>query len=180
MRGITLVLSLVLILNAKTQGNQMQSVVDRFVKIALSDTVDSRTRVEALDWLGHSGNEKAISILISASYNENWDVRKQAIISLKYYDYENVHIRLTELSQDSDPKNQIIGTETLYLAYQEGNLNILVQFLNHEDAKIRLLAAQSFWYITDTEYIGILRRAYENETDPEVKRKLNSTILIRE
>lgn len=139
-----------------------------------------RTRVEALDWLGHSKNEMAIDVLISASYDENWDVRKQAIISLKFYNYEKVHRRLIQLSQDNNPKNRIIAIETLYLAYQEGDLNILVKLLDHKDPTIRLLAAQSFWYITDPEYIEVLRRAYENETVLEIKRKLNSAIFIRE
>lgn len=179
MRGFTLVLLLVLIVDAEEYFNQKQSVINRFVEIALSDTMDSRTRVEALDWLGHSENEMAIDVLISASYDENWDVRKQAIISLKFYDYESVHRRIFQLSQDDNPKNQIIATETLYLTYQEGNLNILFKFLDHEDPTIRLLTAQSFWYITDPEYISVLRHAYENETVPEIKRKLNSTIFIR-
>lgn len=142
--------------------------------------MDPRTRVEALDWLGHSKNEMAIDVLISASYDENWDVRKQAIISLKFYNYEKVHRRLIQLSQDNNPKNRIIAIETLYLAYQEGDLNILVKLLDHKDPTIRLLAAQSFWYITDPEYIEVLRRAYENETVLEIKRKLNSAIFIRE
>ncbi len=180
MRVITLVLSIGFIINAQAPINQKQLVIDRFVEIALSDTMDPKTRVEALDWLGHSENEMAIDVLISASYNENWSVRKQAIISLKFYDYESVHKRLIQLSLDSDLKNQIIAIETLYLAYQEGDLNILIKFLEHEDPTIRLLAAQSFWYITDPKYIEVLRRAYENEAVPEIKRKLNSTILIRE
>lgn len=180
MRGITLVLLFVLIADAQQYVNQKQLVIDRLVEIALSDTIDPTTRVEALDRLGHSENEMAIDVLISATHDENWEVRKQAIISLKFYDYERVHNRLIQLSQDTNAKNQIIATETLYLAYQEGDLNILVNYLDHEDPKIRLLAAQSFWYIADPEYIGALRRAYEKETLPEVKRKLRSTIIIRE
>lgn len=180
MKGIIVFFCLVFTINAQIHVHQKQSVIDRFVEIALSDTMYPRTRVEALDWLGHSKNEMAIDVLISASYDENWDVRKQAIISLKFYNYEKVHRRLIQLSQDNNPKNRIIAIETLYLAYQEGDLNILVKFLDHEDPTIRLLAAQSFWYITDPEYIEVLRRAYENETVLEIKRKLNSAIFIRE
>lgn len=180
MRKLTILLLLVLIIYGQEKTNQKQLVLDRLVEIAMNDTLDSKTRVEALDMLGHSENKIAIDVLISASYDENWDVRKQAIISLKFYDFENVHKRLIQLSHDNNPKNQIIAIETLYLAYQEGDLNILINFLNHEDPKIRLLAAQSFWYIIDPEFIGVLQRAYLNETDPEVKRKLRSTIIIRE
>lgn len=180
MRVFTLVLLFVLIVDAQEHVSQKQLVIDRLIKIALSDTMDSSTRVEALDMLGHSENEKAIDVLISASYDDNWDVRKQAIISLKFYDIENVYRRLIQLSQDTDPKNKIIAIETLYLAYHEGDLNILVNYLDHEDPKIRMLAAQSFWYIPDPEYLDVLQHAFENETVPEVKRKLRSTIIIRE
>lgn len=180
MRVFTLVLLFVLIVDAQEHVSQKQLVIDRLIKIALSDTMDSSTRVEALDMLGHSENEKAIDVLISASYDDNWDVRKQAIISLKFYDFENVHRRLFQLSQDTDPKNKIIAIETLYLAYHEGDLSILVNYLDHEDPNIRLLAAQSFWYIPDPEYLDVLQHAFENETVPEVKRKLRSTIIIRE
>ena len=68
----------------------------------------------------------------------------------------------------------------MYLAYQEGDLNILVNFLNHNNPKIRLLAAQSFWYIPNPEFLDVLKSAYEKETIPEIKRKLRSTIIIRE
>ena len=180
MRGLTLVLLFVSIVTAREHVIQNQSVINQLIELALSDTMDSRTRVEALDMLGHSENEKAIDVLISASYDDNWAVRKQAIISLKFYEIENVHRRLFELSQDPDPKNQIIAIETLYIAYQEGDLNILVNYLYHKDPKIRLLAAQSFWYIPNPEYLDVLQRAFENETVPEVKRKLRSTIIIRE
>ncbi len=180
MRLFTIFLLSVLIVDAHDHVKQTQALIDRLVEIAMSDTMDSRTRVEALDMLGHSENDMVIDVLISASYDEDWSVRKQSIISLKFYDFENVHKRLFELSQDTDPKNQIIAIETLYIAYQEGDLNILVNYLDHEDPKIRLLAAQSFWYIADPEYTGALQSAFDKETDPEVKRKLRSTILIRD
>jgi len=180
MRLFALVLLSVLIVDAHEHYRQAQDLIDRLVEIALSDTIDSKTSIDALDMLGHSGNEKAIDVLISTSYNDNWEIRKQAIISLKFYDYENVHKRLIQLSRDRDPKNQIIAIETLYIAYQEGNLNILVNYLNHEDPKIRLMAAQSSWYIPDPKYIEALKSAFEKETASEVKRKLRSTIIIRE
>lgn len=159
---------------------QNQSVIYQLIEIALTDSIDSRTRVEALDMLGHSGNEMAVDALLSATYDKDWDVRKQAIISLKFYDVENVHKRLIQLSQDNNPKNQIIAVETMYIAYQEGDLNILVNYLNHQSPEIRLLAAQSFWYIPNPEYIDVLKIAYEKETNSEIKRKLRSTIIIRE
>lgn len=58
MKGI-IVFFLVFIINAQIHVHQKQSVIDRFVEIALSDTMYPRTRVEALDWLGHSKNEMA-------------------------------------------------------------------------------------------------------------------------
>ena len=180
MRLVTILLLSVLIVYGHDHVNQNQALIDRLAEIATSDTIDSRTRIEAIDMLGHSENEHAIDVLISTSYDEDWGVRKQSIISLKFYDFENVHRRLFELSQDADPKNQIIAIETLYIAYQEGDLNILVNYLDHEDPQIRLLAAQSFWYISDPEYIDVLQLAFENENDPEVKRKLRSAIIIRE
>ncbi len=179
MRLFTIVLLFGLIVNAHDHIKQTQVLIDRLVDIATSDTIDSRTRIEAIDMLGHSENERAIDVLISTSYDEDWGVRKQSIISLKFYDFENVHRRLFELSQDTDPKNQIIAIETLYIAYREGDLNILVNYLYHNDPKIRLLAAQSFWYIPNTEYLDVLQRAFEKETVPEVKRKLRSAIIIR-
>lgn len=39
---------------------QEQSVINQLIEIAMSDTIDSRTRVEALDMLGHSGNAMAV------------------------------------------------------------------------------------------------------------------------
>lgn len=179
MRLFTIFLLSVLIVDAHDHVKQTQVLIDRLIDIAMSDTIDSRTRVEALDMLGHSENERAIDVLISTSYDEDWGVRKQSIISLKFYDFENVHRRLFELSQDTDPKNQIIAIETLYIAYREGDLNILVNYLYHNDPKIRLLAAQSFWYIPNPEYLDVLQRAFEKETVPEVKRKLRSAIIIR-
>ena len=180
MRGLILVLLFVSIVTAREHVIQNQSVINQLIELALSDTMDSRTRVEALDMLGHSENEKAIDVLISASYDDNWAVRKQAIISLKFYDVENVHKRLIQLSQDNNPKNQIIAIETMYIAYQEGDLNILVNYLNHQNPEIRLLAAQSFWYIPNPEYLEVLKIAYGKETNSEIKRKLRSTIIIRE
>ena len=130
MRLFTLFLLSVLIVDAHDHVKQTQALIDRLVDIATSDTIDSRTRIEAINMLGHSENESAIDVLISTSYDDDWDVRKQAIISLKFYDFENVHKRLFELSQDTDPKNQIIAIETLYIAYQEGDLNILVNYFH--------------------------------------------------
>lgn len=179
MRLFTIFLLSVLIVDAHDHVKQTQALIDRLVDIATSDTIDSRTRIEAIDMLGHSENERAIDVLISTSYDEDWGVRKQSIISLKFYDFENVHRRLFALSQDTDPKNQIIAIETLYIAYREGDLNILVNYLYHNDPKIRLLAAQSFWYIPNPEYLDVLQRAFEKETVPEVKRKLRSAIIIR-
>ena len=68
----------------------------------------------------------------------------------------------------------------MYVAYQEGDLNILVNYLNHQNPEIRLLAAQSFWYIPNPEYLEVLKIAYGKETNSEIKRKLRSTIIIRE
>ncbi len=180
MKKLIILLILISIVIGHEHVAQKQAVLNQLIEIAMTDSIDSRTRVEALDMLGHSENAMAIDALLSASYDEDWDVRKQAIISLKFYDVENVHKRLIQLSQDNNPKNQIIAIETMYLAYQEGDLNILVNYLNHENPKIRHLAAQSFWYIPNPEYIDILKKAYEKETIPEIKRKLRSTIIIRE
>lgn len=180
MRKLIILLILITFVTGHEHVIQNQSVINQLIEIAMTDSLDSRTRVEALDMLGHSGNEMAIDALLSATYDNDWDVRKQAIISLKFYDVENVHKRIIQLSQNSNPKNQIIAIETMYLAYQEGDLNILVNYLNHQNPKIRLLAAQSFWFITNPEYLDVLKIAYEKETNSEIKRKLRSTIIIRE
>ncbi|MEE8340759.1 MAG: HEAT repeat domain-containing protein [Candidatus Neomarinimicrobiota bacterium] len=180
MKKLIILFILISIIIGHEHVAQKQAVINQLIEIAMNDSIDSRTRVEALDMLGHSGNEMAVDALLSATFDEDWDVRRQAIISLKFYDFENVHNRLIQLSQDNNPKNKIIAIETMYLAYQEGDLNILVNYLNHQNPKIRLLAAQSFWYITNPEYLDVLKGAYEKETIPEIKRKLRSTIIIRE
>ena len=180
MRKLIILSILITIVTGHEHVIQKQSVINQLIQIAMTDSIDSRTRVEALDMLGHSGNELAIETLLSATYDGDWDVRKQAIISLKFYDVENVRNRLIQLSQDNNPKNQIIAIETMYIAYQEGDLNILVNYLSYENSEIRLLAAQSFWYISNPEFLDVLKNAYEKETNPEIKRKLRSTIIIRE
>ncbi len=181
MRKLIILLLLVSIVIGSEHHKKNPNVINRLIEIALNDKLDSRSRVEALDMLGHSENELVIDVLLSASYDENWDVRKQAIISLKFYDFEKVHKRLNQLSQDSEnPPNQIIAIETLYLAYGEGDLNILANYLKHQNPKIRLLAAQSFWYIPNPEFLDVLKESYEMESNTEIKRKLRSTILIRE
>ncbi len=180
MRKLIILSILISIVTGHEHVNQKQSVINQYIEIAITDSIDSRTRVEALDMLGHSGNEMAVDALLSASYDEDWEVRKQAIISLKFFDIEKIHKRLIQLSQDKNPKNQIIAIETMYVAYQEGDLNILVNYLNHQNPEIRLLAAQSFWYIPNPEYLEVLKIAYGKETNSEIKRKLRSTIIIRE
>ena len=80
MRGLTLVLLFLSIVIAHEHVIQKQSVINQLIEIAMSDTIDSRTRVEALDMLGHSDNILAVDALLSASYDEDWEVRKQAII----------------------------------------------------------------------------------------------------
>jgi len=180
MRKLLILSILVSVIIGNEHVIQKQSVINQLIVIAMTDTIDSKTRVEALDMLGHSENIMAVEALLSATYDEDWDVRKQAIISLKFYDLENVRNRLIQLSQDNNPKNQIIAIETMYIAYRKGDLNILVNYLNHQNPKIRLLAAQSFWYIPNPEYLDVLKKAYEKETIPEIKRKLRSTIFIRE
>ncbi len=180
MRKLIILSLLISIVTGNEQIIRKQSVITQLIEIVMTDTIDTKTRVEALHMLGHSRNEMAVDVLLSATYDENWDVRKQAIISLRYYDIENVHKRLIQLSNDNNPKNQIIAIETMYLANQKGDLNIIVNYLNHQNPKIRLLAAQSFWYIPNPEYLDILKSAYEKETIPEIKRKLRSTIIIRE
>lgn len=180
MKKLIILLILTSIIIGHEHVIQKQSVIKQLIEIAVTDSIDSRTRVEVLDMLGHSGNEMAVNALLSASYDKDWDVRKQAIISLKFFDVDEVHNRLNLLSQDTNPKNQIIAIETLYIAYQEGDLNILVNYLNHQNPEIRLLAAQSFWYIPNPEYIDVLKIAYEKEINSEIKRKLRSTIIIRE
>ena len=179
MRKLIVLSILITIVTGHEHNTQNQTVINKLIEIAINDSIDSRTRVEALDMLGHSQNDLAVDVLLSASYDKIWDIRKQAIISLKFYDFEKVHSRLIQLSKDDDLKNQIIAIETMYMAYQEGDLNKLVDYLNHQNPEIRLLAAQSFWYIPNPEFLDVLKKAYEKETNPEIKRKLRSTIIIR-
>lgn len=92
----------------------------------------------------------------------------------------SVQNRLLELTKDSDPKNVIVATETLYLSSNEGDLSIIANYLTSDDPELRMLAAQSFWFVPADEFLPNIEAALEKESNPSIVKKLKSIILLME
>ncbi len=156
-----------------------QSAAENLIAIVMSDA-KPQIRKEALHRLAHGGHEEGAEAVVSATYDTSWVVRRQAIISLKYFSSRKAVMRLREMVQDSIPKIQILAIETLYRSQKEDHLATVLQFLNNEDAEIRSLAAQTFSYIAEKRFLEPLKKALQTETDPGVKTQLEKAIAFVE
>lgn len=155
------------------------SIIIRLIQIANTSS-DKELKIEALHRLGHLGDKRAIEVLVKSTYDKDWNIRKQAIITLKYIDDVQVRKRLLELTKDIDPKNVIVATETLYLSSNDGDLSIIANYLTSDDSEIRMLAAQSFWFVPANEFLPNIKAALEKESNSSIVKKLNSIILLME
>ncbi|MCH7732511.1 MAG: HEAT repeat domain-containing protein [Candidatus Marinimicrobia bacterium] len=118
--------------------------------------------------------------MVSATSDTAWIVRKQAIISLKYFYSKKAEQQLRKLAKDEDPKNQILAIESLYLSQKDDQLSTVLQFLKSDDPTIRNLAAQTFSFVSENRFLTALKGALEDETDPRVIMELEKAITFIE
>ncbi|MCH8070259.1 MAG: HEAT repeat domain-containing protein, partial [Candidatus Marinimicrobia bacterium] len=156
-----------------------KSSTERFIAIAQSDA-SPYIRATALHRLGHSGNEDGVNVVVSATSDTAWIVRKQAIISLKYFYSKKAEQQLRKLAKDEDPKNQILAIESLYLSQKDDQLSTVLQFLKSDDPTIRNLAAQTFSFVSENRFLTALKGALEDETEPRVIMELEKAITFIE
>ncbi len=156
-----------------------KSSTERFITIAQSGAAPY-IRADALHRLGHSGNDDGVNVVVSATSDTAWIVRKQAIISLKYFSSQKAENRLRELANDDNPKNQILAIESLYLSKKDDQLSTVLQFLKSDDPTIRNIAAQTFSFISEKRFLPVLKEALEDETDTKVIMELKKAIIYIE
>ncbi len=180
-----LIVNLVLVISIISVGcNRRTSSDDKFstehlITIVQSD-VAPHIKKEAIHRLGHSGDEEAVDVIVSATFDTAWVVRKQAILALKYFSSIKAEQRLQELAKDMIPKHQILAIESLYLSQKDDQLSTIIQFLKSDDPAIRSLVAQTFSYIPERRFLNTLKNALEVETNPEVIMQLEKAIAFVE
>lgn len=156
-----------------------ESVVIRLIEIAsTSSNID--VKIDAMHRLEHIGDERAKDLLLKLTYDPNWEIRKRAIIALKFINDERAIQRLHELVTDDDPGNVIVATETLLLSTNEGDLSLIVEQLENKDPEIRLLAAESLWFIPRHGYLPEIQTALANEKDSTVAKQLRTVVKMIE
>lgn len=161
------------------KGKPPDDSTENLVAIIKSDAAP-QIRKEAIHRLAHSGTEKGVEAVIEATFDTAWVVRRQAIISLKFFHSKEVKQRLQKLVQDINPKNQILAIETLYRTHKVDHLSTVLQFLKSDNPAIRSMAAQTFSYIPEKRFLEPLKKALEDETNPEVKAQLEKAVTFIE